>query len=650
MSRASVPFVPDFGSTIELHRTVRHEWVESVVPGQESDQSRQFLGTSISRRTISLTYGLIICTLAVFAFRSAYLQLFEGRGFAMIAESQKDKVEIKPARRGIIFDRNGAVLVNNTPRFVLEVLPAQMARNHDEREKSIKQASALVGMSAEELGGLIANHHFLEPLVVADNLAYPDALRVMVEAENIPGVAVVPTFSRGYQFGGASSLAHVVGTMGRISEQEYTKAAGIYRLSDIIGKSGLEFYYESQLRGRDGRRVIEVDALGREKRILSEDRPQDGTSLTLSIDRELQAKSEEALRAWMETIGSSGGVVIISDPKTGAVRTLVSLPAFDSAILAKGISATAYADLIRDPSRPLFNRALQGEYPSGSTIKPLVAAAALQGGIITPLTSFMSTGGIRISQWFFPDWKSGGHGRTNVTKALAESVNTFFYIVGGGYESVPGLGIARMADTFRSFGLGDRVGIDIPGEAFGFIPSPEWKQEKKGERWYIGDTYHAAIGQGDILVTPLQVHAFTSYFANNGTSYAPFVVESTMNAVTGLRQTEPRVAHQNLIDAAHVKTIREGMRRAVTDGSARKLSYLPVTSAGKTGTAQWSSTKKPHAWYTGWAPFENPELAITVLVEEGEEGSRTALGVTNDILKWYFSPRAEPTKQPSVQP
>lgn len=646
MSRASIPFVPDFGSPLELRRNTRHEWVESVVPGEESDQSRQFLGTSISSRTISLFYGLIVCTLALFAFRSAYLQLFEGHGFAMIAQAQKDKLEIKPARRGIIVDRNGKVLVNNTPRFVLEIAPAQLPRNQDERAASIAQASALAGMNPEELSRLIANHRFLEPLVIADNLVYPDALRLMVEAETIPGAAVVPTFSRGYQFEGMGSLAHVAGTMGRISEEEYTKANGAYRLSDIIGKSGLELYYESQLRGRDGRRVIEVDALGREKRILSENPPQDGTSLTLSIDSELQKKSEEALRTWMGTIGSPGGVVIISDPKTGAVRALVSLPAFDSTLLSRGISTSAYADLIHDPFRPLFNRALQGEYPSGSTVKPIVAASALQEGVITPQTSFISTGGIRISQWFFPDWKTGGHGRTNVTKALAESVNTFFYLVGGGSDTVSGLGISRMADYFRRFGLGSAVGIDLPWEATGFIPSPEWKKEKKGERWYIGDTYHVAIGQGDILVTPLQVHAYTSYFANSGKSYVPFVVQSTMNTVTGLRQTEPRIALQNVIDPAHVETVREGMRRAVTGGSALRLNALPVTSAGKTGTAQWSSTKKPHAWFTGWAPFENPELAITVLVEEGEEGSRTALGVVNDILKWYFSPTSELSVQP----
>lgn len=646
MSRTSIPFVPDFGSPLELRRKTRHEWVESVVPGEESDQSHQFLGTSISTRTISLVYALIVCTLMLFAFRSAYLQLFEGRGFAMIAQAQKDKVEIQPARRGIIVDRKGEVLVNNTPRFVFEVAPAQLPRKPDERAASIVHISALAGIAPEELFLQLANHHFLEPLVIADNLVYPDALRLMVEAGAIPGAAVVPTFSRGYQFEGMESLAHVAGTMGRISEEEYTKASGSYRLSDLIGKSGLELYYESQLRGRDGRRVIEVDALGREKRIISENPPQDGTSLTLSIDRELQKKSEEALRTWMKTIGSPGGVVIISDPKTGAVRALVSLPAFDSTLLSKGISTSAYADLIRDPLRPLFNRALQGEYPSGSTIKPLVAAAALQEGLITPQTSFVSSGGIRISQWFFPDWKAGGHGRTTVTKALAESVNTFFYLVGGGSDTVSGLGITRMADYFRRFGLGSAVGIDIPGEATGFIPSPEWKKEKKGERWYIGDTYHAAIGQGDILVTPLHVHATTSYFANNGTSYVPFVVQSTMNAVTGLRQTEPRIALQNIIEPAHMETVREGMRQAVTAGSARRLSALPVTSAGKTGTAQWSSTKKPHAWFTGWAPFEKPELAITVLVEEGEEGSRTALGVANDIFAWYFSLRTGPPVQP----
>jgi penicillin-binding protein 2 len=338
----------------------------------------------------------------------------------------------------------------------------------------------------------------------------------------------------------------------------------------------------------------------------------------------------------MKEAGKKRGVVIASQPSTGDILALVNLPTYDSNTFARGISSEEYGRLATDPDKPLFERALNGEYPSGSTIKPIVAVAGLQEGIITGATRLMSSGGIRFGQWLFPDWKPGGHGITDVVKAIAESVNTFFYAIGGGYGDILGLGPERLLSYFRLFGLGSETGVDAQ-EKKGFVPSPEWKRGKTGEPWYIGDTYHVAIGQGDVSVTPLQVNLFTSYFANGGVNYQPRFVRESIDTPTGHRtQIESKVYRKDVVASQHVALVREGMRQTVVSGSGRRLSLLPVSAAGKTGTAQWNTTKPPHAWFTGWAPFENPAVVITVLVEEGEEGSRIASPVAYEILKWYF--------------
>jgi len=246
---------------------------------------------------------------------------------------------------------------------------------------------------------------------------------------------------------------------------------------------------------------------------------------------------------------------------------------------------------------------------------------------------------LRIANlWWFPDWKAGGHGITNVEKALAESVNTFFYIIGGGYQDFAGLGVGKITEYAKKFGLGEKLGIDIPGESKGFLPSEEWKEEVKGEQWYIGDTYHYAIGQGDILVTPLQVVSWISTFANGGTLYKPHLVKEIDSSEGELLQSvEPKILNENFISQNNINIVRGGLRSAVLTGSARRLQDLPVSSAGKTGTAEWGTDKIPHAWFTAFAPYENAEIAIVVLVEEGVEGSGVSLSVANDILYWYFT-------------
>ena len=297
--------------------------------------------------------------------------------------------------------------------------------------------------------------------------------------------------------------------------------------------------------------------------------------------------------------------------------------------------------ILKTENRPLFNRAIAGTYPSGSTIKPLIAAIALHEGIITPNTSILSTGGIQVGPWFFPDWKAGGHGRTNVRYSLAWSVNTFYYYIGGGYNDFVGLGIDKMRDYFLRFGLGSRLGIDIPGEAAGFIPSREWKEKTLGEQWYIGDTYNTSIGQGYLLVTPLQIAALTGAIANGGTVYAPRLVKSIINPVT--KEEAPptsRIVAKDIIEPEWFRVVADGMRECVEYGSCRRLSYLPFAAAGKTGTAQWHSEKDNHAWFTSFAPYEDPEITVTILVEEGGEGADIAVPIADAFYRWWWQYRA----------
>jgi penicillin-binding protein 2 len=328
------------------------------------------------------------------------------------------------------------------------------------------------------------------------------------------------------------------------------------------------------------------------------------------------------------------------DARDGSIRALVSLPAYDDNLFAGNVSTTAYKALLADEHRPLFPRVWAGQFPSGSTIKPLIAAAALAENVITPNTTVLSVGGIGVGPWFFPDWKAGGHGRVNVRSAIAWSVNTFFYTIGGGYGDFIGLGVDRLTAWMRNFGLGSASGVDLPGEAPGHVPSQEWKQETKGDRWYIGDTYNLSIGQGDLLVTPLQMARITAAIANGGDLVIPHVVMSS---------STPDVPRLDA-DAATFATVRQGMRDTVVYGSGRALSVLPVASAGKTGTAQWNSEKPYHAWYIGYAPAEKPEVVVTVLLEEGGEGSSFAVPVAGDILRAWWNEKTGEHPATSTRP
>ncbi|MFA6416766.1 MAG: penicillin-binding protein 2 [Patescibacteria group bacterium] len=658
---------------------------DSVYYSDWTEQS--FLSDSSNKEIITRSFNfsklkyfalITFLALAMIFARTIWLQIIKGNYYYLLSEDNRLRAETIEPKRGIIYDRNLKPLVRNKANFVLYLRPIDLPKNELTRDELIRQISSVldgtdsanlqttsISSSSRELKLISDSPSFYkikeslatvklgslesyQPLFIQDNIDYDKAMLISLRLPQWPGVFLTTKIRREYLtdsdngpiISGVDSLAHILGYTGKINEAELKKLGTKYSVIDYVGKVGIEYSWEAKLKGEAGRKNIEVDALGRQKKIINEVPARDGANLMLALDLDLQEKAAEVAQIYLDKYKLKKASIIIMNPQSGEIRAMVSLPAYDNNAFAAGISHDDYNKFLNDPSQPLFNRSISGEFPSGSTIKPIFAAGALQDGVINENTSFLSNGGLRIGEWFFPDWKAGGHGMTDVKKAIAMSVNTFFYYIGGGYGDFKGLGLDGLVKYARLFGLGEKTGIDLNGEVAGFVPTAAWKEQTKNEPWYIGDTYHFAIGQGDVLVTPLQVANYTAAIANGGTLYQPHLVAKILDSNNQLvQEIKPQIIRQNFINSTDLNIVREGMRQTVTSGSGRYLNTLPVTMAGKTGTAQWSTVKAPHAWFIGFAPYENPELSISILVEEGVEGSTVAVPMAYDIFNWYFGNR-----------
>lgn len=610
----------------------------------ESEQNRVegrplFLGFAFSRRRFFWMGILMGALFAVLIGRAAWMQGLNGNAYHALAEQNRLRVVPVWPHRGVIRDRNGVVLAENAPRFQVTLVPRDLPLEDEARDLTLSEAGRLLGLSVKDLEpfAAVTGTRMDEPVLVADAVSYDQAMAFAVRLPHLSGFSLDARPKRAYpRTAQVPSVAHLLGYVGKISEEELAtrRPQGYYRV-DELGKIGLERRYETELRGTVGSRTHEVDARGRVKGTVHEQAPIDGQDVALTIDLRLQQEAERLLRDRLTLDHFTRGAVVAMDPRNGDVLALVSWPSYDNNAFSGGVSSTVYRALASDPDQPLFNRALSGVYPSGSTVKVVVSVAALVEQVITPQTKVLSTGGIRLGQWFFPDWQAGGHGMTDVRRAIAWSVNTFYYLSGGGGEQgIAGLGPDRLARWLQMFGLGRRTGIDLPGEATGFVPTRAWKEDVRKQPWYIGDTYNLSIGQGDLLVTPLQVAVYTAAIANGGKLVQPH-----------LAQTNTPTISQPLADASTIEVVRLGMRDAVTYGSARSLSTLPFTSAAKTGTAQWNKNRNTHAWFTSFAPFEAPEIVVTVLVEEGGEGSRTAAPIAKGILEAWNRLKVDDAKK-----
>lgn len=586
---------------------------------------------------------LIFCGLISRLF---FLQIVKGEINQKLAEGNKIRPRIIEAYRGVITDNNGVWLAQNTPNFGLALYPSDLPKKKDEREEVYKKLSDITGMGEEEIksqseeNGLFS----LDMVLLQENIPHDDALILEKKVANLQGVFVAKKSSRKYET--IPGMSHLLGYMGKIAKEDLEKDESEYLISDRIGKTGLEFQYENELKGKHGVEQIEVDSKGNIIRVLVQDgrrEPAPGNNISLHLDRGLQELTGTALKNGLEESKKQtgrddvvSGVAMVMDVKTGGILAMVSLPDYDNNLFSKKISSEDYKRLLDDKSYPMFNRATKGTYPPGSIVKIVMAAAGLSEGVINQNTAFDTPSEIRIGEFSFPDWKD--HGHTNIERAIAESNNIFFYSIGGGFDKIRGIGIENINKYWKAFGLGEKTGIDLPGEVAGLLPTPEWKKKTKKEPWYIGDTYHVSIGQGDLLVTPLQMLRATAAIANGGKLLNPQLVKKiTDHDGNVIKEFDTRVENEQIVGSEIINTIQRGMRMTVTEGSARNLSDLPVSVAGKTGTAQFFNNEKTHAWFECYAPYEDPQIAVITMVEGGGGGHEIAAPIAKEILNYYFT-------------
>ncbi len=621
-----------FGKKYRVSRYVEHEIDDAVLTVTEPETAR--IEQPLERGILSFFWITACLILLILGGKVFSLTVLEGEKYQLASTKNSLRALVIPAPRGTIFDRYGKPLVYNVPSIDLVAVARDLPVEEGERTALKERLASAFSLDRSMLDvtfdALPPNAKEGAPL--KEQLTQEEALRFLGQKDLYPGISLYKTTHRDYA--DSAIFAHLMGYEGKIKPEEL-KEHPDYLLTDSIGKQGIEKSYESVLRGKHGYQQAEVDALGHVKRELGVINPVAGSDLVLNIDADLQKKLYDSLEAILVKAGANKAAAIALDPRNGAVRAVVSLPSFDNNLFANGISQEDYQRLANDEARPLFNRALSGEYPPGSTIKPVIAAAALSENIIDPERQIESRGGIQVGNFFFGDWKA--HGFTDMRRAIAVSSDVYFYSVGGGYGGVNGLGIERMKKYENLFGYGEVTGIDTTGEGNGFIPTPEWKKERIGERWYIGDDYNSSIGQGYITATPLQVLNSIAAIANGGTLYAPRIGNSVKSQQGKIIPIESQVIRKDFIRPDILQVVREGMRETVTEGTAQMLKELPVEVAGKTGTAQFGGEHKTHGWFVSFAPFQNPELAMIVLVEgQGTEETYNAVPVTKEVYQWYF--------------
>lgn len=584
---------------------------------------------TLDRRPVGIYFIAVMFALLLLGGRFAYMNIWKGAYYEQLARDNSLRSILLAAPRGIIRDRFGEPLVKNTPSLDSIIIPTVLPEDPTERRRVLDAAEQLFPLESPEWRLSVETRVFgpNEAVLIKEDLTQEEAIRYYSQANTLPGIGIQKSARREYVNG--TIFSHILGYEGKIKKEELAEHPE-YLFTDSIGKQGVEKAYESTLRGVHGREVVEVDSLGRVKKELGVIPPKPGQDITLTIDKALTEKLYTTMADWFMTNGLSVGAAIAIDPRSGAIRALVSYPGYDNNLFSGGIQSDEYAALIENPAMPLFNRAIAGEYPPGSTIKPVIATAALAEHIITPETRIESRGGISVGNFFFGDWKV--HGFTDLRRAIAVSSDVYFYTLGGGYGGIGGLGMERMKRYEQMFGYGAVSGIDLPGEANGFLPDPDWKKEKIGERWYIGDDYHAAIGQGFVTATPLQIVNAIAAIANGGTLYVPHVRDGIATA------SKPVSVSPDIL-----QVVREGMRETVTEGTAQSLQTLSVAAAGKTGTAQYGTGDKTHGWFVSFAPYENPELVMIVLVEgQSKDSTYHAVPITKAVYDWYFSREKRP--------
>lgn len=581
-------------------------------------------------------FGLSLIITGVIFIKVTHLNLIQGNFYREKSTGNMSDYKIQLAPRGVILDRFEKPLVHNEPSLQVFLVPRKLPTDSDERVRAFQKITSILGLSEESLRSQVEKTNWgrNDAIPLTNNLSH-DTL-VSIASQDIPGIAVEPIFKRVQDI--PYAFSHILGYIGFVDGSDLERNSNL-TASDQIGKTGLEAYYDSILRGKNGKEVSVVSAIGEIKEQWRASESEPGKNLKTFIDRDLQEYFYNRLLEQLRSLERTSGAGLAINPQNGEVLALVSVPGFDSSDIIRAIE---------DKREPLFNRVISGLYAPGSTIKPLHAIAALKEGIVNPESQVFSKAYITIPNPYNPntpskflDWKP--HGWVDVYAALAKSSNIYFYSVTGGIPPGTdilvdgklrreGLGITRLRKWWEEFGLSVPTGIDLTGEKYGFLPSPEWKEEVKGQPWRIGDTYNVGIGQGDLLVTPLELLNYITAIANGGFLYRPRIaVSQEVQILKDIRDEVKNV----------LPYVRNGMRDGVIKsyGSSNLLASLPMSAAGKTGTAQVSGNTKTNAFFVGYAPLENPEIAILVLVENSREGSLNAVPVAKDVLLWYYERR-----------
>lgn len=594
-------------------------------------------------RRMTILSVVIFAVIGLLVARLAWMQLLHGSQYKKIAEDNRLRKFYDQAPRGTMYDRNGAVVVSNRPSFAVSVIPAE----YNNAQAVTPVLAGLIGMDPAEIEAqLQAGQEFpYTPVRLKRDVDQAVLARIEEHKADLPGVVIEAVPVRYYLYG--QLAAQLFGFIGRINEEEYAarKAAG-YHPSDLIGKDGLERVWEGTLRGTDGGREFEVNALGEEVGVAGEKAAVPGKGLVLTLDANLQKAAEEALEAQIvqsRQIGypAKGGAVVVLDVRTGGVRALVSKPSFDPNVFAGGITSRDWNALLTNPDNPLNNRVIQNAYPPGSVFKVVTSAAALDLGLTTPEEIFDDRGVYVLYGWTFYGAEQTALGRINIVDAIAKSSDPTFY------ELARRMGPDKLASYALTFGYGQPTGIKLLGEIGGNVPTEEWKQATYGEGWYPGETLIAGIGQGYYLATPLQQAMSLMAVANGGIVYRPMLVDKILGPY-GAPETvlQPEILRTIYLRPEIWQIIRSGLEAVTTRGTASIVFQgYNQKVAGKTGSAE-TGRETIHSWFACYAPADKPEIVVAALIEDAGEGAVSAAPLVRRVLEAYFAQPAKPIAAP----
>lgn len=568
---------------------------------------------------------LSLLVIAVLIGRAGYLQLYDGDHYADLAEGNRIRIVPAMAPRGTFFDRNGELLVQNRPGFTVSLLPLTAPIADD----VIYRLADLIKVPVEEINEKIENHSGFDPIRIKTDVT-PDIVTIIEEQKSsYPGVVIEVQPIRDYM--NKEEAAHTYGYVSEINDVELEeKKKDGYKSGDIIGKFGLEKIYDKELRGENGGQQVEVDVSGKPVQIIGRKPPIPGCDLYLTIDKKLQTAAEKAVDEQLKLIHANAAAVVALNPQTGEVLALVSRPAFNPNLFARGISSKDWNALNSNPYHPMDNKAITGEYPPGSTFKIVTGTAALTEGVVSPDELIMDSG----HHWIIPKGNAEGEalGLINFKQAMAHSDNVYFYEMGNR------LGIDRLEKYARMFGLGARTGIDLPYEADGLVANRRYKEKNfEDGDWYLSETFDAAIGQGFNLVTPLQAAMVMGEIAADGKRFRPHLVNKIVAPDgTTVKEFKPELLSTLDVRPDVIKLVQEGLHDVTKYGTAASsFQGFNIDIAGKTGTAE-NSHGRDHGWFVAYGPFYNPNIVVAVIVEQGGFGSQSAVPIGRKVLEAAF--------------